>query len=115
MTLERVRSFDDEIQRNQDFITNLRATRVALTSELLRLQDTILVLQAPAVSTSPVFPIIWLNVFIGLIGGALLGVVYALLLDHLDSRALMRALQSIDEQDWFEKAFRTATRSDAGS
>jgi uncharacterized protein involved in exopolysaccharide biosynthesis len=114
-TLERVREFDDEIQRNQDFITNLRATRVALTSELLRLQDTILVLQAPAVSTSPVFPIIWLNVFIGLIGGALLGVVYALLLDQLDSRAQMRALQNIDEQDWFEKAFRAVTRSDAGS
>lgn len=113
--LEQVREFDDEIQRNREFITNLRATRVTLTSELLRLQDTILVLQAPAVSTSPVFPIIWLNVMIGMIGGALLGVVYALLLDHLDSRSLMRALQNIDEQDWFENAFRAVTRSDAAS
>lgn len=101
--LQKIREFDEEITRNQNFIVALRAIGVNLTNELLRLKDTIMVLEKPSVSTDPVFPIIWLNTLVGAAGGLLLGIIYALLIDHLQIRTLARKLKKIEGEDWFKE------------
>lgn len=100
--LQKIRDFDEEITRNQNFIVALRAIGVNLTNELLRLKDTIMVLEKPSVSNSPVFPIIWLNTLVGAVGGLLLGIIYALFVDHLQIRTLARKLKHLEGEDWFK-------------
>jgi len=74
------------------------------TFHSLRLEDSIRVVEKPAVSTNPVFPITFLNVLVGAIGGLLLGIIYALFLDYLQIRILARKLKRLEGQDWFEDA-----------
>jgi capsular polysaccharide biosynthesis protein len=71
----------------------------------LRRDDTVMVLEKPFVSQSPVFPIAWLNIVIGFAGGILLGIIYALFLDYLRVRALARRIGGIERQDWLDTVF----------
>lgn len=70
----------------------------------LRLENTIMVLEKPSVSTNPVFPITVLNILISAFGGLTLGIIYALFLDHLQVRTLARKLKQLEGEDWFEDA-----------
>jgi capsular polysaccharide biosynthesis protein len=71
----------------------------------LRLDNTVMVLEKPFVSQSPVFPIAWLNIVIGFAGGILLGIIYALFLDYLEVRALARKIGRIERDDWLDTVF----------
>jgi len=70
----------------------------------LRLDDTVKVLEKPSVTSSPVFPIAFLNLLVGAVGGLLLGIIYALFLDYLDIRNMAHRLKHIEGQTWFEQA-----------
>ncbi len=74
------------------------------TFHSLRLEDTVIVVEKPSVSTNPVFPVIALNVLIGGLGGLLLGIIYALFLDYLQVRALAQKLKQLEGEEWFEDA-----------
>jgi len=70
----------------------------------LRLEDSVRILEKPAASRGPVFPIAILNTLVGALGGLLLGIIYALFLDYLQVRTLASKLKQIEGQDWFEEA-----------
>ena len=72
----------------------------------LRLEGSVKILETPAVSTNPVFPIAILNVLVGAVGGFLLGIIYALFLDYLQVRMLARKLKQVQGQEWFEDAIK---------
>jgi len=113
--LQKIREFDDERARNQVLITRLRRNVANLRSELLRLKDAVVMVEKPVIPSEPVYPIVWLNVLVGAMGGLLLGIIYSLFLDHLQRRRRDRRLQQLNEAPWVEDAFdawmeRRATR-----
>lgn len=74
------------------------------TFHSLRLENTIMVLEKPSVTTNPVFPVTVLNILISAFGGLTLGIIYALFLDHLQVRTLARKIKQLEGEDWFEEA-----------
>lgn len=100
--LERLEEFAVSIARDSEFIASLQMTRVSMSNELLRLKDTIVVIEAPFVPNAPIFPIVWLNVLVGMLGGLLTGIIYCLFLDHLSRRDFKRRLAHLDDEEWFE-------------
>lgn len=71
---------------------------------LLRLNDAIKILEEPHVSSNPVFPLVTLNTFVGMLGGLVIGIIYALFLDHLQTRTLANKLKRLEGEDWFANA-----------
>ena len=82
-----------------------------MARELVRLSDPIVVIEQPTAPEVPVFPIVPLNVFIAVIGGFLVGLIYAAMLDHMDEKRKRGRIEASERnkmidrvlQEWMER------------
>jgi|GEM_PF-2092522 len=110
--------FNRQLAELQTQIQGLHAQRNAFEAQLLRLSPSAIVLEAATPAGSPSFPITRLNIAIAAVGGLIVGLAYALLLDYMEQRRHLRKLRHLElqewsmslAQDWFNNGARDAKR-----
>jgi capsular polysaccharide biosynthesis protein len=96
---KQLQSLEEEIERQPYFVATLRNIKERLFTQMLRLSDPVVITQTATSPKTPVFPVIPLNVLVASFGGFVAGVLYALLLDHLEIRRRMRKLRCLQMVD----------------
>lgn len=92
----------DQIDRDRLHLSSLDQAHEAAQMELMRQRDTVVVTQratAPHLS-DPVYPIPILNSAVATFAGLIVGVLYSLLLNHIDERARQRRHRRLTSGAW---------------
>ena len=90
----------EAIERDDALIRKLESARADLIAEMEMPKDTIVVVDAAEAPARPVYPIPILNVGVAGFAGLVAGVLYALFLDHLETRRHRRRLEALQESEW---------------
>jgi uncharacterized protein involved in exopolysaccharide biosynthesis len=89
----------DRVERLLDLRETLTRTQQSLERQQLQTVPPAIMASPAEAPSSPVFPIVPLNVIIALIAGLVLGVLYAVLLDHFARLRRMRRLVKLQQVD----------------
>gem|GEM_PF-6120016 len=101
--------YDEQLQRIQASVRRARVQRDRLSFALLSLSDSIMVTATAQVPQSPIYPIISLNVALGLFGGLVVGLLYALMLDYGTRRRETARAMALLHSEWGERLWETLT------
>jgi uncharacterized protein involved in exopolysaccharide biosynthesis len=116
---EAIADFDGQIRRIPELVTeaalqdeqlarlrlsraDMEGTRNMLTTRSLDLRETAVMIQEPATPTAPSYPIVTLNVGVAGVLGLIVGVIYALMLEHGRERRRLQALRNLEVERWAE-------------
>jgi uncharacterized protein involved in exopolysaccharide biosynthesis/CheY-like chemotaxis protein len=78
----------------------LETSRENLRAGALRFKRFGILVETAKPPRNPVFPIWWLNIAVAALVGLLAGIMYALLLENIDTRRRMRRLEEAEMQEW---------------
>src|SRR5690606_9523870 len=88
------------VQRYSNLRRTLESTRDSLLTRALQQKQTALIIDRASPPTRPVYPIMWLNMLVAGLCGLVAGVLYALLLEHIESYKRLRTMRVIQVQEW---------------
>ena len=92
--------YDQTIKQQRAYRSTLEMTQNGLKADSVQLKRIGLVVDRARIPRRPVFPIFLLNVVVAAVFGLVVGVLYALLLDHLEVRKRIGVLRELDRQEW---------------
>ncbi|MCP5150462.1 MAG: hypothetical protein H6983_17435 [Ectothiorhodospiraceae bacterium] len=90
---ERIALLTRSITAANDRLTGLRAAR-------RQLPEAVLVTSEPALPTAPIYPLKLLNVAVAVVGGLVVGILYALLLDYIARRQRIGRVERLRREEW---------------
>jgi len=90
----------EEATRKRELLAELFRNRNALTTRVLKIPNVVVVLERARAPKDPIFPKPFLNMGIAALGGLIAGILYAFLLDYLESTKRLRKLRIIELQEW---------------
>jgi uncharacterized protein involved in exopolysaccharide biosynthesis len=93
---------DEALTHLQVARKELEATRNTLITRSLDMRETAVVIQAAAPPVGAAYPIVQLNIGVAAILGLIVGVIYALLLEHGTERRRIRKLRNLQYERWAE-------------
>lgn len=93
---------DETLAQLRGMRQDMQATLTTLLTRSLELRDTALVIQTAEPPSHPSYPIVFLNVIVAAVLGLIVGVLYALIIEHTQERRRIRKLRNYEIERWFE-------------
>lgn len=109
--MQQYRRLEERVERDRGQLAAIDEAYAAASTDLLRLSEPVVVVQTaqPPAPGNPVFPIPLLNMFIAALAATVVGVLYALLLDHLETSRRRRKLRQMEMDVWITEMTRRST------
>lgn len=91
---------DETVKQYAASKQTLETSRENLRAGALRFKRIGILVETAKPPRKPVFPIWWLNIAVAALMGLLAGIMYALLLENIETRRRMRGLEEAEMQEW---------------
>jgi uncharacterized protein involved in exopolysaccharide biosynthesis len=98
--MSRYERLQREVALHSSELAGLEAKKMDRESRILGIKDLALVMNRAESPKYPIFPKTPLNVGIAALVGLILGVLYAFLLEHIESRTRLRMLRILEVEEW---------------